>query len=193
MTLAAPRRVLEVAMEMALTPEILSAVEKKFGLEAAQAAGMSTSVGGIGPLLRERVIAQKEQGVDVVGVSLLYNTVWSQAWHDWNHLILERVSAGRALREILKNADFTLDLPLFDGRTVNVKVWKAFYGKAPWSIFGLPRNHRRGLPLRRRRAAQHLRHQRLGRTATDCSTVGWWAEAPWRWPKPSGLSRTWLS
>jgi hypothetical protein len=111
MTLAAPRRILEVAMEMALTPEILSAVEKRFGLEAAQAAGMSTSVGGIGPLLRERVIAQKELGVDVVGVSLLYNTVWSQAWHDWNHLILERVPAGRYLREILTDAGFTLDLP----------------------------------------------------------------------------------
>lgn len=138
MTLAAPRRVLEVAMEMALTPEILSAVEKKFGLEAAQAAAMSTSVGGIGPLLRERVIAQKEQGVDVVGVSLLYNTVWSQAWHDWNHLILERVSAGRALREILKKADFTLDLPLFDGRTVNVKVWEAFFGKAPVYFLDCP-------------------------------------------------------
>jgi hypothetical protein len=49
-------------MEMSLTPEILSAVEKRFGLEAAQAAGMSTSVGGIGPLLRERVIAQQNKG-----------------------------------------------------------------------------------------------------------------------------------
>jgi glucan phosphorylase len=122
------RNILEVAMEMSLTPEILSAVEKRFGLEAAQAAGMSTSVGGIGPLLRERVIAQQEQGAHVVGVSLLYNTVWSQAWHDWNHLILERVQAGRYLREILTDAGFTLDLPLFDGRKISVKVWKAPYG-----------------------------------------------------------------
>ena len=122
------RNILEVAMEMSLTPEILSTVEKRFGLEAAQAAGMSTSVGGIGPLLRERVIAQQEQGAHVVGVSLLYNTVWSQAWHDWNHLILERVQAGRYLREILTDAGFTLDLPLFDGRRISVKVWKASYG-----------------------------------------------------------------
>lgn len=122
------RNILEVAMEMSLTPEVLSAVEKQFGLEAAQAVGMSTSVGGIGPLLRERVIAQEEQGAHVVGVSLLYNTVWSQAWHDWNHLILERVAAGRYLREVLTDAGFALDLLLFDGRRISVKVWKAPYG-----------------------------------------------------------------
>jgi glucan phosphorylase len=122
------RNILEVAMEMSLTPEILSTVEKRFGLEAAQAVGMSTSVGGIGPLLRERVIAQQAQGAHVVGVSLLYDTVWSQAWHDWNHLTLQRVPAGRYLREVLTDAGFTLNLPLFDGRAVSVKVWKAPYG-----------------------------------------------------------------
>lgn len=123
-----PRRILEVAMEMALTPEILSAIEQRFGLEAAQAAGMSTSVGGIGPLLRERVVAQEELGARVVGVSLLYNTVWSQAWHDWNHLTLERIPAGRYLRDVLTDAGFKLDLPLFDGRVLSLKVWKAAYG-----------------------------------------------------------------
>lgn len=122
------RAVLEVAMEMALTPEVLSAIDKKFGLAGAQAAGMSTSVGGIGPLLRERVIAQAEQGTNVIGVSLLYNTVWSQGWHDWNHLLLERVAAGRYLREVLEDPGINLDLELFDGRHVSVKAWKAAYG-----------------------------------------------------------------
>jgi glucan phosphorylase len=121
--------VLEVAMELALTPDILEAIEDKFGLEAAQAAAMSTSVGGIGPLIRERVIAQGEQGARVVGVSLLYNTVWSQGWHDWNHLLLQRVAVGAHLREALEDAGITLDLSLFEGGTIPVKVWKAAYGR----------------------------------------------------------------
>ena len=46
--------VLEVAMEFSLTPSLLEAINKKAGPEAAVASAMSTSVGGIGPLLRER-------------------------------------------------------------------------------------------------------------------------------------------
>ena len=90
-----PLNILEVAMELSLTPAVLSAVEKNDGPEAAQAAAMSTSVGGIGPLLRERIVAQAENGANVLGVSLLYESVWAQGWQDWNHLYLERRPAGR--------------------------------------------------------------------------------------------------
>lgn len=123
-------RVLEVAMELALTPELLQAIEDQFGLEAAQAAAMSTSVGGIGPLLRERVIAQSEQDVDVVGVSLLYNSVWNQGWHAWNHLTLDRRPVAAFLRAVLEDTGIALPLPLFDGSTVEVKVWRAPYGQS---------------------------------------------------------------
>jgi glucan phosphorylase len=112
-------------------PGVLEAVNAKFGAEAAQAAGMSTSVGGIGPLLRERLIAQGEQGVNVIGVTLLYDTVWTQGWQDWNQLYLERKPAGRYLREVLEDTGLTLTVPFFDGSTAQVKVWKSMYGKAP--------------------------------------------------------------
>ena len=124
------RSVLEVAMEMALTPDVLQKVYDRFGAEAAQAAGMSTSVGGIGPLLRERVIAQGDLGLNVVGVSLLYNTVWSQGWHDWNHLLIKRVAAGCYLRDVLEDTGLLLKLPLFEGGEVDVKVWRAPFGKS---------------------------------------------------------------
>ena len=124
-----PINVLEVAMELSLTPSLLSAVDQRHDEEAAQAAAMSTSVGGIGPLLRERIIAQAEQGSNVLGVSLLYDTVWAQGWQDWNHLYLERRPAGQYLREVLEDPGISLALPLFDGTEVSVKVWKAPYGK----------------------------------------------------------------
>jgi glucan phosphorylase len=132
------QRVLEVAMEMALTPEILDDIDEKFGPAAAQIAAMSTSVGGIGPLLRERIVALADRGVPVAGVSLLYNTVWSQGWHDWNHLFLERVAAGQYLRGVLTDTGLVLKLPLFDDSLVDVKVWKADYGKAPVYFLDCP-------------------------------------------------------
>jgi glucan phosphorylase len=125
-----PLNILEVAMELSLTPAVLSAVEKNDGPEAAQAAAMSTSVGGIGPLLRERIVAQAENGANVLGVSLLYESVWAQGWQDWNHLYLERRPVGRSLRAVLEDGGPPMALPLFDGTTAQVKVRKAAYGKA---------------------------------------------------------------
>lgn len=125
-------------MELALTPEILDDIDEKFGPAAAQIAAMSTSVGGIGPLLRERIVALADRDVPVVGVSLLYNTVWSQGWHDWNHLFLERVNAGPYLRGVLDDTGVVLKLPLFDDSVVDVKVWKADYGKAPVYFLDCP-------------------------------------------------------
>lgn len=130
--------VLEVAMEISLTPPLLEAIHKKSGPEAAQATAMSTSVGGIGPLLRERVIALAEIGVNPVGVTLLYDSVWSQGWQDWNHLYLERRSTGKFLREALEDTGMILPLVFFDGETRDVKVWKAMYGKAPVYFLDCP-------------------------------------------------------
>lgn len=121
--------VLEIAMEIALTPEILETVAKRFGPRAAVASGMSTSVGGIGPLLRERIVAQAEEGVQVVGVTLLYETTWIQSWFDWGQLHLEKREVATALRTVLTDSQITLSLPLFDGTAVDVRVWHADYGK----------------------------------------------------------------
>lgn len=125
-----PLNVLEVAMEMAFHGEFLDTIAERFGATYAREAAMSTSVGGIGPLLRERVIAQAELGLNVVGVSLLYNTVWSQGWHAWNHLYIQRKNVGEYVRSVLDQSGITLNITLFDGKVAKVKVWKASYGKA---------------------------------------------------------------
>src|ERR1700712_1394268 len=81
-------KVLEIAMAIAFTPEVLEAVAKRYGFRAARDAAMSTSVGGIGPLLRERIVAQADLGIEVIGVSLLYEKTWVQSWFDWGQLHL---------------------------------------------------------------------------------------------------------
>src|SRR5471032_209940 len=95
-------KVLEVAMEIALPPEFLETVFKRFGFRPTRDAAMSTSVGGIGPLLRERIMAQADEGVDVIGVTLLYQNTWIQSWFDWGQLHLEKRDVAVYLREILK-------------------------------------------------------------------------------------------
>jgi glucan phosphorylase len=116
--------VLEVAMEISLPTPVLDAVAARFGPRAAQEAAMSTSVGGIGPLLRERIIAQARHGVRVIGVSLLYDTVWTQTWHSWNHMSLERRPASSPLRQTLMDTGIHFDISFYDGTTAPVKVWK---------------------------------------------------------------------
>ncbi len=130
--------VLEVAMEMALTGEILAKIAESRGPAVAREAAMSTSVGGIGPLLRERVIAQAEQGLKVVSVSLLYETVWTQGLHGWNHLFLQRNDVGDAIREALEDTGLSFNLTFFDGTQAAVKVWKALYGQAPVYFLDCP-------------------------------------------------------
>ena len=122
-------KVLEVAMEIAFTPEILERVAKRHGFRAARDAAMSTSVGGIGPLLRERIVAQAELGIEVIGVSLLYQSTWVQSWFDWGQLHLEKRDVGSSLRDILQDSKITLTLPLFDETTIDVRVWHADFGK----------------------------------------------------------------
>lgn len=123
--------ILEVAMEIAFPYAFLDAVAKRYGPEKARECAMSTSVGGIGPLLRERVFAQGDAGLNVVGVSLLYDSVWAQAWHEWGQINLQKRDVTIALKANLKKReDLTFSLTFFDGEKHNVAVWELAYGKA---------------------------------------------------------------
>jgi starch phosphorylase len=122
-------KVLEIAMEIAFPPDVLDAAAKLRGFRAARDAAMSTSVGGIGPLLRERIVAQADLKVDVIGVTLLYQSTWVQSWFDWGQLHLEKREVASFLREILHDSKITLSLPLYDGKMVDVRVWHADFGK----------------------------------------------------------------
>lgn len=131
--------ILEVAMEMALPHSFLESLAKRFGPKKARECAMSTSVGGIGPLLRERVIAQSEAGLNVVGVSLLYNTVWAQAWHEWGQINLQKRNVGNALKASLtRRTDLEFPLTFFDGQIVLVEVWEIPYGKAVCYFLSAP-------------------------------------------------------
>ncbi|HVO32593.1 MAG TPA: glycogen/starch synthase, partial [Elusimicrobiota bacterium] len=124
-------KVIEVAMEIAFPPDLLEQVRSRFGTRPARDVAMSTSVGGIGPLLRERIVSQAERGVDVIGVTLLYENTWIQSWFDWGQLHLEKREVGSYAKEVLTDTGLTLALPMFDGTTEQVHVWQAPYGKAP--------------------------------------------------------------
>src|SRR5579864_6913612 len=99
-----PLTVVEVAMEIALTPSFLETVRARYGFRATRDAAMSTSVGGIGPLLRDRLVEQAEQGIKAIGVSFLYETTWIQSWFDWGQMHLEKRPVASYLRELLKDS-----------------------------------------------------------------------------------------
>jgi len=122
-------KVLEVAMEIALPPELLEALFKRFGFRPTREAAMSTSVGGIGPLLRERLIAQADEGIEAIGVTLLYKSTWIQSWFDWGQLHLEKRDVAPYLRECLKDTGIDLAITLFDETIAKAHVWEAAYGK----------------------------------------------------------------
>jgi starch phosphorylase len=121
-------KVLEVAMEIALPLEILDAIAKRYGFRPARDAAMSTSVGGIGPLLRERLMAQGDEGLEAIGVTLLYQTTWIQSWFNWGQLHLEKREVH--LREFLKDTGLDLSITFFDGQVAKTHVWEVAYGKA---------------------------------------------------------------
>lgn len=125
-----PQTIVEVAMEIALTPLILKAIEDEMGLYAAVRAAMSTSVGGIGPLLRERIISQAELGADIVGVTLLYSRVWLQRWHFWGQFYLEKGDAACYVRPLLKRINKKITVIMPDGNEIKIDAWEAKYGKA---------------------------------------------------------------
>ncbi len=131
-------KVIEVAMEIAFPPDFLERVWTGFGSRPARDIAMSTSVGGIGPLLRERLVAQPEKGVDVIGVTLLYENTWIQSWFDWGQLHLEKREVASTARQLLKDTGIKLSFPLYDGTMLNVAVWKVDYGKAPVYFLDCP-------------------------------------------------------
>ena len=116
-------------MEIALPPDILEAVYKRHGFRPARDAAMSTSVGGIGPLLRERILVQAEEGIDAIGVTLLYESTWIQSWFDWGQLHLEKREVLSYLRTFFKDTGTDLSITFFDGKTANAHVWEVPYGK----------------------------------------------------------------
>jgi glucan phosphorylase len=131
-------KILEVAMEIALPHEFLERVASRYGADKARECAMSTSVGGIGPLLRERIIAQSDAGVDVVGVTLMYESVWVQTWHEWGQITLQRRPVGRELRDTFSKTDLGFTLTLFDGKTCDVEVWQTKYGKSDVYFLAVP-------------------------------------------------------
>ncbi len=123
------KKLVELSMEIAFTPEILSSINQKFGQVSTRNVAMSTSVGGIGPLLRERIISISNLGVNVIGISLLYDKVWRQRWYTWGQLYLERIRVSDYIRQVLTEIT-TVDIKMFDGQIVQTKVWQAKYGNA---------------------------------------------------------------
>jgi len=120
--------VLEVATEMALPQSVFAQANKKFGPVITRAMAMATSVGGIGPLMRERIIAQTEQNINVIGVGLLYENVWMQRTNTLGNLFLERKQVGPYFRRLLKKTKWTFPLVLFTGEQVKVSVWEVDLG-----------------------------------------------------------------
>jgi len=122
--------VIEVAMEIAFPPDFLERLRARYGARPTRDAAMSTSVGGIGPLLRDRLVAQAEKGLRAIGVTFLYETTWIQSWFEWGQLHLEKRSVAPYLRESLRDSGLTLKVLMFDGHAVEVRVWQLDVGKA---------------------------------------------------------------
>lgn len=125
-----PLIIVEAAMEIAYSHQVLDKIASKHGPDRARACAMSNSVGGIGPLLKERIPAQAALGHEVIGVSLLYDNVWTQGFYQWGQIYIEKKSVGARVREVLENAGFQLSLELPDGSVSQVNVWKAASGGA---------------------------------------------------------------
>jgi starch phosphorylase len=122
--------VAEIAMEIAFPPAFLETVRARYGMRPTRDAAMSTSVGGIGPLLRDRIVAQAEAGLRTIGITFLYETTWIQSWFEWGQMHLEKRSVAPYLRELLKDSGIQLKVPMFDGTTAEVQVWQLDFGKA---------------------------------------------------------------
>lgn len=127
--------IVEVAMEIALTQELLDKIAQKYFHSAARESAMTTSVGGIGPLLRERMIAEADSVHEIIGVSLLYEHVWVQRWQPWGQLYLEKRRSCDRIRWVLEKDDAHFSVTMYDGSSAEATVWKARFGKA--SVFFL--------------------------------------------------------
>ena len=131
-------KIVEVAMEIAYSAELLDKIFHRYGANAARACAMSNSVGGIGPLLKERIIAQADLGINVIGVCLLYNNVWIQASHLWGQIYIEKKAVGSYLRETLEDSGIQFNLKMPDGSDCKVKVWKTELGKGTVYYLDVP-------------------------------------------------------
>jgi len=122
--------VVEVAMELAYGQEVFETILSQHGTQTVRACAMSNSVGGIGPLLRERIPVQAELGIEVLGVSLLYENVWIQGFHQWGQIYIEKKKVGPYIRKALQDSGIKFDLEMADGSQCEVVVWKAQSKKA---------------------------------------------------------------
>ena len=122
--------IVEVAMEIALTPELLNTIAEKWSPSAARESAMTTSVGGIGPLLRERIIAEAENEQERSGLSLLSDKVWVQRWQIWGQLYLEKKPSLKYIQSVLRKESWQITVAMNDGSPVEATVWRAPYGKA---------------------------------------------------------------
>ena len=120
--------IVEVTMEIAYSQEILDKIAALHGADMARACAMSNSVGGIGPLLKERIPAQAALGHEVIGVSLLYDYVWTQGFHQWGQIFIEKKNVGQRLRKVLEPAGFEISLNLPNGSISQINVWKTTSG-----------------------------------------------------------------
>jgi glucan phosphorylase len=130
--------VVEVAMEVAFPPNFLETIRARFGVRPTRDAAMSTSVGGIGPLLRDRLVAQGDKGIHAIGVTFLYETTWMQSWFEWGQLHLEKREVAPYLRELLKDTGLSLKVSMFDDKMVDVKVWQLDLGKSRLYLLDAP-------------------------------------------------------
>ena len=130
--------IFEVATELALTQERLASAAQKFGPLKARACAMATSVGGIGPLMKDRLMGQADQHLDVTGVSLLYESVWMQFLDGSGKILLRKQTVGSELRKILQPTSLDFDCPLFNKESVHVKVWKMPLGGAVGYFLSCP-------------------------------------------------------
>lgn len=130
--------ILEVATEIALPPALFEQALEKFGPEETRAIAMTTSVGGIGPLLRDRLFGQAEAGLSVWAVSLLYEAVWTQTIDQNGHVKLMRKTLGDKVRSLLDETGITFSLPIFSGEPVTVSVYRASYGKGEAYFLSAP-------------------------------------------------------
>ncbi|MFN0118210.1 MAG: glycogen/starch/alpha-glucan phosphorylase [Elusimicrobiota bacterium] len=131
-------KVVEVAMEISFPRALLEKIGINASPQKAREAAMSTSVGGIGPLLRERIAEQSTQDIDVIGVTLLYESVWIQTWHEWGQINLNKKKIGETLRQFLTPTDISFDLEIFDGTTIKVTAWKLLYEKSEVYFLSAP-------------------------------------------------------
>ena len=130
--------IVEVAMEIAYPQGILEKIAVKYGAEWARACAMSNSVGGIGPLLKERIPAQAALGHEVIGVSLLYDHVWTQGFYQWGQIYIEKKSVGEKIRKVLEPSGFKIFLEMPDGLRIEVNVWKTVGGGAVIYYLDMP-------------------------------------------------------